>query len=107
MTDEVHPEVAARAVAAAQMIGLEIAGVDVVCDSVLKPLEEQGGGIVEVNAAPGLRMHLSPSHGKGRAVGEAVISNMYAGKRERPDPTSCCDRHQRQNHDGAPYRPHT
>ena len=78
VTDEVHPEVAARAVAAAQMIGLEIAGVDVVCDSVLKPLEEQGGGIVEVNAAPGLRMHLSPSHGKGRAVGEAVISNMYA-----------------------------
>ena len=78
VTDEVHPEVAARAVAAAQMIGLDIAGVDVVCDSVLKPLEEQGGGIVEVNAAPGLRMHLSPSYGKGRAVGEDIIANMYA-----------------------------
>lgn len=78
VTDEVHPEVAAHAVAAAQMIGLDIAGVDVVCDSVLRPLEEQGGGIVEVNAAPGLRMHLSPSYGKGRAVGEAIIANMYA-----------------------------
>jgi cyanophycin synthetase len=64
VTDDVHPEVAARAVAAAQMIGLDICGVDVVCDSVLKPLEEQNGGIVEVNAAPGLRMHLAPSFGK-------------------------------------------
>ncbi|MET1490198.1 Mur ligase family protein, partial [Uliginosibacterium paludis] len=42
-----------------------------------KPLEEQSGGIVEVNAAPGLRMHLSPSFGKGRNVGEAVISTMF------------------------------
>ncbi|WP_018605213.1 cyanophycin synthetase [Uliginosibacterium gangwonense] len=77
VTDDVHPDVAMRAVAAAQMIGLDIAGVDVVCDSVLRPLEEQNGGIVEVNAAPGLRMHLSPSFGKGRNVGEAIISSMY------------------------------
>ncbi len=77
VTDDVHPEVAARAVAAAQMVGLDICGVDVVCDSVLKPLEEQGGGMVEVNAAPGLRMHLNPSFGKGRAVGEAIISSMF------------------------------
>ena len=53
VTDDVHPEVAARAVAAAQMVGLDICGVDVVCESVLKPLEEQSGGVVEVNAAPG------------------------------------------------------
>jgi len=78
VTDDVHPEVAARAVAAAQMVGLHVCGVDVVCESVLRPLEEQDGGIVEVNAAPGLRMHLSPSYGKGRAVGEAVIDSMYA-----------------------------
>ena len=42
VTDDVHPEVAARAVAAAQMVGLDICGVDVVCDNVLKPIEEQG-----------------------------------------------------------------
>jgi cyanophycin synthetase len=78
VTDDVHPEVAARAIAAAQMVGLDICGVDLVCDSVLKPIEEQGGGIVEVNAAPGLRMHLSPSFGKGRAVGEAIVSTMFA-----------------------------
>lgn len=77
VTDDVHPEVAARAVAAAHMVGLDICGVDLVCDSVLKPIEEQGGGVVEVNAAPGLRMHLSPSFGKGRPVGEAIISSMF------------------------------
>ena len=77
VTDDVHPEVAARAVAAAHMIGLDICGVDVVCDTILRPLEEQGGGVVEVNAAPGLRMHLAPSFGKGRAVGEAIISTMF------------------------------
>ncbi|HEY6093755.1 MAG TPA: cyanophycin synthetase, partial [Gallionellaceae bacterium] len=78
VTDDVHPELAARAIAAARMIGLDICGVDVVCDSVLKPLEAQGGGVIEVNAAPGLRMHLQPSFGKGRAVGEAIISTMFA-----------------------------
>lgn len=77
VTDDVHPEVAQRAVAAAQMVGLDICGVDMVCDSILHPLEEQGGGVVEVNAAPGLRMHLTPSYGKGRPVGEAIISTMF------------------------------
>ncbi len=78
VTEDVHPDLAARAVEAAQMVGLDICGVDVVCETVLKPLEEQGGGIVEVNAAPGLRMHLQPSFGKGRPVGEAIISTMFA-----------------------------
>ncbi|MEY2782908.1 MAG: Cyanophycin synthetase, partial [Pseudomonadota bacterium] len=77
VTDDVHPEVAARVVEAAQMVGLDICGVDVVCESVLRPLEEQSGGIVEVNAAPGLRMHISPSYGKGRDVGNAVIDQMF------------------------------
>ena len=78
VTDDVHPELAARAIAAAQMVGLDICGVDIVCNSVHKPLEEQEGGVVEVNAAPGLRMHLTPSYGKGRAVGDAIISTMFA-----------------------------
>ena len=78
VTDDVHPEFAARAITAAQMVGLDIAGVDIVCNNVLRPLEEQGGGIVEINAAPGLRMHLQPSYGKGRAVGEAIVASMFA-----------------------------
>ncbi|WP_017523289.1 cyanophycin synthetase [Pusillimonas noertemannii] len=81
VTDDVHPELAAAAIAAAQTVGLDIAGIDVVCETILRPLDGQGG-IVEVNAAPGLRMHLDPSFGKGRAVGEAIIDMMF---RSGPD----------------------
>jgi cyanophycin synthetase len=78
VTDEVHPELAARIVTAAQMVGLDIAGVDLVAETVAKPMEEQRAGIVEINAAPGLRMHLSPSFGKARPVGEAIVSTMFS-----------------------------
>ena len=77
VTDDVHPDMAACAIAAAKMVGLDLCGVDIVCDSVLKSIESQRGGIVEVNAAPGLRMHLSPSYGNGRPVGEAIINTMF------------------------------
>ncbi|MBZ8139502.1 cyanophycin synthetase [Rubrivivax gelatinosus] len=77
VTDDVHPEVAARAVSAARMVGLEICGVDVVCETVGVPLEQQRGGVVEVNAAPGLRMHLAPSFGKPRPVGEAIVERLF------------------------------
>jgi len=78
VTDEVHPELAARAIEAARTVGLDICGVDVVANTVIEPLESQGGAVVEVNAAPGLRMHLAPSYGKPRAVGEAIIAEMFA-----------------------------
>jgi cyanophycin synthetase len=87
VTDEVHPEVAARAVEAARMIGLHICGVDVVARSVARPLEEQGGGIVEVNAAPGLRMHLAPSYGRARPLGEAIAATLYPEGRDGRIPT--------------------
>jgi cyanophycin synthetase len=77
VTDSVHPEVAARAVEAARMVGLDVAGIDVVATRIDQPLEKTRGAIVEVNAAPGLRMHLEPSVGKGRAVGEAIIDMMF------------------------------
>lgn len=85
VTDDVHPDVAARAIAAAQVVGLHVCGVDVVAESVMRPLEEVSGGIVEVNAAPGLRMHLSPSYGKGRNVGEAIISHLYGSGHKSED----------------------
>lgn len=78
VTDEVHLDLAARAVDAARVIGLDLCGVDVVCESVMKPLEAQSGGVIEVNAAPGLRMHIDPSFGKGRPVGEAIIASIFA-----------------------------
>lgn len=78
VTDDVHPEIAARAIEAAQTIGLHICGVDVVCETMLRPLEEQNGGVVEVNAAPGLRMHLAPSFGKPRSVGVPMVDQLFA-----------------------------
>lgn len=79
VTDEVHPLVAQRAIDAAQAIGLDVCGVDVLCERIDRPLEEQRAGVVEVNAAPGLRMHLTPSMGKRRAVGQAVVSTLFPG----------------------------
>ncbi len=77
VTDSVHPDVAARAIEAAKMVGLDVAGIDIVATRIDQPLELTRGAIVEVNAAPGLRMHLEPSAGKGRAVGEAIIDMMF------------------------------
>ena len=77
VTDRVHPEVAARAIDAARMVGLDIAGVDIVALDIGRPLEEQRAAIVEVNAGPGLRMHIQPSAGKGRPVGEAIVDMLF------------------------------
>ncbi|MXS80582.1 cyanophycin synthetase [Nitrosomonas eutropha] len=77
VTDEVHPDIADCAVMAARMVGIDICGIDVICSNISRPLEEQGGAIIEINAAPGLRMHLQPSYGKPRAVGEAIINHLF------------------------------
>lgn len=77
VTDQVHPQVAARIIEAARMIGLDIAGVDVVAEDISRPLEDQGGVIVEINAAPGLRMHVEPSFGRSRPVGEAIVGQLF------------------------------
>ena len=77
VTERVHPLVAARAIDAAQVIGLDIAGVDIVATDISVPLEEQAGVVVEVNAAPGLRMHLEPSVGISRPVGEAIVDTLF------------------------------
>jgi cyanophycin synthetase len=77
VTDEVHPDNCAIAELAARTIGLDIAGVDVVTRNIRHSMLDHGGGIVEVNAAPGLRMHLYPSEGQGRPVGEAVINMLF------------------------------
>lgn len=78
VTDEVHPQVAAIAIEAARVVGLDIAGIDVVAADISLPLEQQGGIIVEVNAAPGLRMHLQPSGGSPRPVGESIMELLYS-----------------------------
>jgi cyanophycin synthetase len=79
VTDEVHPDNVAIAELAARTIGLDIAGVDVVTPNIRRSMHDHGGGIVEVNAAPGLRMHLFPSEGKSRPVGDAVLDMLFPG----------------------------
>jgi len=79
VTDHVHPSVAATASLAARIVGLDIAGIDLVAEDISKPLAEQGGAIVEVNAGPGLLMHLKPSNGAGRPVGQAIVEHLFAG----------------------------
>ncbi len=78
VTDEVHPDVAAAAVLASQIVGLDIAGVDLVTTDVSQPLEATRGAIVEVNAGPGLLMHLKPAVGEPRPVGEAIVNSLFA-----------------------------
>ncbi|MEN3112485.1 cyanophycin synthetase [Uliginosibacterium paludis] len=79
-TDEVHPEVAAAASLAARIVGLDIAGIDLVTEDVSYPLEKTGGAIVEVNAGPGLLMHLKPAQGQPRPVGEAIVAHLFPGE---------------------------
>ncbi len=77
VTDRVHPEVAQRAIEAARVVGLDVAGVDVVARDIGRPLEDQQGVVLEVNAAPGLRMHVRPSAGAPRPVGEAIVRSLF------------------------------
>jgi len=77
-TDDVHPDTAAVASLAARVVGLDIAGIDLVCQDVSKPLAGQGGAIVEVNAGPSLLMHIKPGIGKPRPVGQAIVDNLFA-----------------------------
>lgn len=77
VTCDVHPAVAERAVLAAQTVGLNIAGLDVVAEDIGRPLEEQGGVIIEVNAGPGLAMHVAPLYGQPQPVGDAIVELMF------------------------------
>jgi cyanophycin synthetase len=77
VTDRVHPQTAASAVAAARAVGLDIAGVDVVAPAIDQPLQQSGGAVIEVNAGPGLRMHLDPSAGTPRPVGKAIVRMLF------------------------------
>lgn len=77
VTDQVHPSVAATAALAARVVGLDIAGVDLVVQDISRPLDEQRGAIVEINAGPGLLMHLKPSEGKPRPIGHAIVDHLF------------------------------
>ncbi|WP_315135195.1 cyanophycin synthetase [Achromobacter marplatensis] len=77
VTDRVHPSIAATVTLAARVVGLDIAGVDLVAEDISRPLDEQRGAIVEVNAGPGLLMHLKPADGTPRPVGRAIVDHLF------------------------------
>lgn len=77
VTDLVHPDVAATVSLAARILGLDIAGVDLVAEDISRPLDEQRGAIVEVNAGPGLLMHLKPASGEPRPIGRAIVDSLF------------------------------
>jgi len=77
VTDDVHPEVRYAAERIARLVGLDIIGIDLLAETLTRPLEEQSAAVVEVNAGPGFRMHLSPTHGEGRDVGRPVIDMLF------------------------------
>jgi cyanophycin synthetase len=83
-TDDIHPENVWIAERAAKLIGLDIAGIDIVTPDIRKPLKQVDGVIVEVNAAPGFRMHVAPSQGKARNVAAPVLDMLFPkGKSSR------------------------
>jgi len=77
VTDEIHPEVAAQATLAARVIGLDIAGIDLVAEDIGRPLQDQRGAIIEVNASPGLLAHIKPASGQSREVGAAIVEHLF------------------------------
>ncbi|MBD8656645.1 cyanophycin synthetase [Oxalobacteraceae sp. CFBP 13730] len=83
VTDQLHPDVAHSAALAARIVGLDIAGIDLVCEDIGRPLLEQRGAIIEVNASPGLLAHTKPASGTARNVGKDIIEHLFA-----PDDTA-------------------
>lgn len=77
VTDMVHPENIVMAERVSRIIGLDVAGIDIMAENLTQPLKESGGAILEVNAAPGFRMHLAPSEGLPRNVAAPVVDMLY------------------------------
>ena len=99
VTDQLHAEVASLAVLAARVVGLDVAGIDLMVQDIGRPLEPQRGMIIEVNAGPGLQMHAQPQIGRPRPVGAAIIETLFPegqtgripiiGVAESPDAAQC------------------
>jgi len=83
VTDILPESTRALCVRAANKIGLDVAGIDIVCRDIAVPLDEQGGAVIEVNAAPGIRMHQHPSAGQPRDAGEAIVDGLMGASNGR------------------------
>ena len=76
VTDLLSESTRAMCLRAAAKIGLDVAGIDIVCRDIKVPLDEQRGAVIEVNAAPGIRMHQYPSSGAARDAGDAILDGL-------------------------------
>src|ERR1700744_5524101 len=84
VTDHVHPQNVFICERISKIIGLDICGIDIMAENLTEPLTENGGVVLEVNAAPGFRMHIAPSEGLPRNVAGHVIDMLYpSGKSAR------------------------
>ena len=77
VSGEVHPDNVLLAERVARIVGLDICGIDVMAPSLATPVATHGGAVIEVNAAPGLRMHLSPSQGQPRNVAAPIVDMLF------------------------------
>lgn len=92
VTDQVHPDVTRLCQRVAALVGLDIAGIDLRLPDIAAPLpptgeDEPTAGVIEVNAVPGLRMHLAPVRGRARDVGDAIVRAMFPGGSDGRIPT--------------------
>ena len=88
-TDEIHPDNASIARRAALIVGLDVAGIDMILPDIRRSWRETGGGIIEVNACPGFRMHLNPSEGKPRDIAKPVLAGLFPKEVKTQIPVIC------------------
>jgi cyanophycin synthetase len=77
VTDRVHPATRAQALDAVRVVGLDVAGLDVIAGDIARPLLDQGGGFLEINAEPSIAIHLAPWCDPPRPVGEAIVDALF------------------------------
>lgn len=77
VTDTVHPEIRFMCERAARIVGLDVCGIDLILEDIALPPHGQEGGVIEVNAGPGIRMHHYPASGKSRDVGGAIVDSLF------------------------------
>lgn len=77
VTEMMHPENIFLCERIARVIGLDVCGIDIMAENLTQPLKQNGGVVLEVNAAPGFRMHLSPTEGLPRNVASPVLDMLY------------------------------
>jgi cyanophycin synthetase len=93
VTERMHPDVGRLCIRVAALVGLDISGIDLRLPDIAAPLPPTGepdqvtGGVIEVNAVPGLRMHLAPVQGRARDVGDAIVRSMFPGGSDGRVPT--------------------